>query len=269
MLPLNTAFFDSTESSRAATAKNQDGYLMKLLEHQDDPLYWLGSCPEPSSGSATPMLIATPKRQPEHTDPHPPQLHDIPHMSSPHSSPPTLAPVACHPSRTLNLTTSVLLKSAPAPASLLSPLLPPLPSRSSPSPPLPTRLRSHTSLSLPSRWVSSLLSACVGPQYHASLPAGIGADAGITHGSPFAPHEFVPPSGARGFAGDRAWSKGFEFDSARVEQGSVALVGRRESTNVVLTKSLANEVRQPSHPLFLVRGCLLYHVLACLLSHIS
>ncbi|TFY50507.1 hypothetical protein EVG20_g11476, partial [Dentipellis fragilis] len=73
--------------------------------------------------------------------------------------------------------------------------------------------------------------------------AGLGLDAGITHGSPFAAHTFVPPSGAPGFAGDRAWNtRGFEFDARGVEKRGVKLVGRKEVTEAVLSEGAANEI---------------------------
>ena len=64
----------------------------------------------------------------------------------------------------------------------------------------------------------------------------------ITHGTPFAAHPYVPPSGAPGFAGDRAWNKGFEFDKENVERVSVRLVGRKESTTPVLSVGIADKV---------------------------
>jgi len=70
----------------------------------------------------------------------------------------------------------------------------------------------------------------------------------ITHGSPFAASPFVPASGAPGFGGDRAWNKGFDDSngSGLPEWRGVQLLGRNESTRVVLGTSLANTVR-PCH----------------------
>ncbi|EKM48308.1 uncharacterized protein PHACADRAFT_155199 [Phanerochaete carnosa HHB-10118-sp] len=65
----------------------------------------------------------------------------------------------------------------------------------------------------------------------------------ITHGTPFAPHPYIPPSGAPGFAGDRAWDKGFEFDKENVERASVKLAGRKEGTHSILTVALADKLR--------------------------
>ncbi|KAI8992720.1 TLD-domain-containing protein [Trametes punicea] len=68
-------------------------------------------------------------------------------------------------------------------------------------------------------------------------------DAAITHGTPFASHPYVPPSGAPGFAGDRQWDKGFEFDKTQVERKSVRLMGRKEVSTPVLTVQIADMLR--------------------------
>ncbi|KAH9985252.1 TLD-domain-containing protein [Russula vinacea] len=83
-----------------------------------------------------------------------------------------------------------------------------------------------------------------GPPLSTSPPAGFRpTHADITHGSPFASSPFVPASGAPGFDGDRAWNKGFDTDDANSpERRGVQLVGRKESTRVVLETSLANAV---------------------------
>ena len=57
----------------------------------------------------------------------------------------------------------------------------------------------------------------------------------------------MPASGAPGFDGDRAWNKGFDSASSdganSPERRGVQLLGRKESTRVVLETSLANAVR--------------------------
>ncbi|KAI0655799.1 TLD-domain-containing protein [Cubamyces menziesii] len=70
-----------------------------------------------------------------------------------------------------------------------------------------------------------------------------GLDAAITHGTPFASHTFVPPSGAPGFTGDRQWDKGFEYDKTQVERKSVRLVGRKDMTTPILTVEIADMLR--------------------------
>jgi hypothetical protein len=87
-----------------------------------------------------------------------------------------------------------------------------------------------------------------GPPPSTDPPAGLGHTRGdITHGSPFAALPFVPASGAPGFDGDRAWNKGFDTGSSdganSPEPRGVQLLGRKESTRVVLETSLANAVR--------------------------
>lgn len=66
----------------------------------------------------------------------------------------------------------------------------------------------------------------------------------LTHGTPFASHTYVPPTGAPGFEGDRAWNKShFEFDSgSEVSRKGVILKGRKDVTSVILTPSLADLV---------------------------
>ncbi|KAI0920187.1 hypothetical protein AcW1_001994 [Taiwanofungus camphoratus] len=102
---------------------------------------------------------------------------------------------------------------------------------------LPVALPSHLLDSL-----SSLTHSIPNPAPQTtSSPAAV--DAAITHGSPFASHPFVPASGAPGFAGDRQWNKGFEFDQADVEMKTVRLVGRKEVTTPVLNEQLASMLR--------------------------
>jgi len=66
----------------------------------------------------------------------------------------------------------------------------------------------------------------------------------LTHGTPFASQTYIPPTGAPGFEGDRAWNKShFEFDPEnKVSRKSVILKGRKEVTSVALTPSLADLV---------------------------
>lgn len=85
-----------------------------------------------------------------------------------------------------------------------------------------------------------------GPPPSTGPPADLGhTRADITHGSPFAAKPFVPASGAPGFDGDHAWNKGFDTGSNGAnspERRGVQLLGRKESTRVVLETSLANAV---------------------------
>ncbi len=130
--------------------------------------------------------------------------------------------------------------------------------------------------SIPSRWVSNLLTSTIRgartspstppaesslasifasvseePLWSQSAPhsraptysEGPSIDAAITHGTPFGTQPYTAPSGAPGFAGDRMWDKGFEFNKAQVERQSVRLVGRKDVTGVVLTVEIADMVR--------------------------
>jgi len=94
------------------------------------------------------------------------------------------------------------------------------------------------------------------------LPAALGHPRiDITHGSPFAASPFVPASGAPGFDGDRAWNKGFDTVSNGAnspERSGVQLLGRKESTCVVLETSLANAVRPISF--LLIEFLLIYRL---------
>ncbi|KAI0798217.1 TLD-domain-containing protein [Abortiporus biennis] len=132
---------------------------------------------------------------------------------------------------------------------------------------------SLTAPSFPSRWVSSFLSRQSSPPQRPSpskspsentiLPSSTRVASPsleishsrahtiiappapeITHGTPFASHPYIPPSGAPGFTGDRTWNTaGFEFDKENVEKKSVKLLGRKEVTSPVLTVELANKLR--------------------------
>lgn len=92
-----------------------------------------------------------------------------------------------------------------------------------------------------------------GPPPSTGPPVGLGhTRVDITHGSPFAASPFVPASGAPGFDGDRAWNKGFDTDSSSgansPERRGVQLLGRKESTHVVLESSLADALRSRLPP---------------------
>ncbi|GJE96157.1 TLD-domain-containing protein [Phanerochaete sordida] len=153
-----------------------------------------------------------------------------------------------HPSREANRTEPDPGRAPSSPTR--SPSLPPTPMRL--SDPEVQRTQSFfmptslTASAFPTKWVSSLLSRTA-PQAPPGpidgLPTRAATAPDITHGTPFASHPFVPPSGAPGFAGDRAWDKGFEFDKENVERASVRLVGRKEGTHGVLNVALADKLR--------------------------
>jgi hypothetical protein len=250
--------------ARAATARNQKGLLAELLEHEDDPMYWhehaqSSSSPPPPS-SLSPPASAAPSGT---TTPQPPQ------PQSDTNSATGIIGAVVEPIKAVMETTVVnplfdALNEAtsdspfapppsgprqPAPPSPItrSPSLPPSPSRL--SPPILTRVDSTSTFtptsSQPSRWMTSFLTYR-GPPPSTSPPARLGpVRAEITHGSPFATSPFVPASGAPGFDGDRMWNKGFDDSdgSGTTERRGVQLLGRKESTRVVLGTSLANTVR--------------------------
>ncbi|GJJ13976.1 hypothetical protein Clacol_008233 [Clathrus columnatus] len=101
------------------------------------------------------------------------------------------------------------------------------------------------------KWMSSLLNTSIPavlpyalnhesvkpqPQRKSALPQ-------VTHVSPFAPHTFVPPSGAPGFAGDYSWNQsGFDFNDNDPHLRRLKLEGRRESTSPILTLDLAEQI---------------------------
>ena len=270
--PLSAASLEFFAEAQAATARNQKGLLAELLEHEDDPMYWhehapsqSSSPPYSSSASAVPSGTTTPQpSQPQpqsnndsaaaifgavlepvktivETDVVNPLLDALNEATSD-------SPFAPPPSGVQSVSVTPRRLGPPSPIAR-SPSLPPSPSR--PSPPILTRVQStstFSSASLPSRFMTSFLTYR-GPPPSTGPAIRIGpTQAEITHGSPFAASPFVPASGAPGFGGDRAWNKGFDDSngSGLPEWRGVQLLGRNESTRVVLGTSLANTVR-PCH----------------------
>ncbi len=268
-----TGFF---ADAKAATARNQQGFLVELLEHEDDPMYWHKRAASPlasvvPSGATTPQPpppagdidnsdILGPLAEPVKAIVESPVvghlLDSLTEATSDNafSSPPPPPP----PPPPIEFVSVTTRRSAPpSPRLLRSPSLPPSPSR--PTPPVLTRTEStstFSSTSQPSRWVSNFLtyrgppplpSPSVSPAPITVPQARVGPKrADITHGSPFAPVPFVPASGAPGFDGDRMWNKGFDAEGKSadaMERRGVQLLGRKESTRAVLGTALANTVR--------------------------
>ncbi|KAF8549618.1 TLD-domain-containing protein [Imleria badia] len=102
-------------------------------------------------------------------------------------------------------------------------------------PPASTRPRSTTP-TIPS--IAPLHAPSTTPRFHASSTA-------LTHGSPFSATPYIPPTGAPGFAGDRAWDRGFSEVLEQEEKRGlgVTLVGRREGTVGVLTEEMVGLIR--------------------------
>lgn len=131
-------------------------------------------------------------------------------------------------------------------------------STSSRTPASPSSSRSHSRTPLPVSDHGSMShsSSSVNTQLHGrnALLSGVSStlpslppatSSTITHGTPFASHPFLPPSGAPGFTGDRNWNdRGFDFDtkSAQKQESLVELKGRKEITEPVLSARIAGQV---------------------------
>ncbi|KAH8093096.1 TLD-domain-containing protein [Cristinia sonorae] len=278
----NLDFFDRfTEDAKAATERNKKEVLDELLEHEDDPLYFLHADSaaagfQPRSSTSTPIEPSSQQSlidlspTDEFWSAKPVPAADIVHLQASVAESKE-GRQSRHPTRHGNRT---------------EPTHPPSISRRTSLPPSPIRAShpelhsaqpitassSFTPSTFPTKWVSSLLSrpsqrrtASVddaeahstidkpSPPQTTSMISRIqstvlDASVSITHGTPFASDTYIPPSGAPGFSGDRTWNTGgFEFDKDRVEKKSVRLVGRREMTTPVLTAEVADLIR-PNFP---------------------
>ncbi|KAL4077831.1 TLD-domain-containing protein [Scleroderma citrinum] len=264
-------FGQFTTSARVASERSRKGVLDELLEHQDDPMYFLS---RPSSTSPQHQHHTHHTHTSKYTHTHPYER---------------TADGLLARKQSLSSLTGFPRTGAPLPPRLSSTATPPSvssPSASGVSLPLPIgqeqeddRLRAgrekgkesvhqstwppaHATLSrLSSSWVSAFLSGTrpsrsntssstflhssasdyAGPSSSSSFTSSM-----ITHGSPFASTPFIPPSGAPGFTGDRNWDKGFSDALLRErDRGTkgVNLCGRREGTAEVLIEELANLIR--------------------------
>ena len=253
---------DFFAEAKAATARNQQGLLVELLEHEDDPMYWHKSTSVGPSGTTTPQQppplkgddILAPLAEPVKAVVGP-LLEALTEATSDNAFSPSPAPAAPPPPVEFVNVSRRRSSASSSPPHLRSPSLPPSPSR--PTPPVLTRTESMSSTfstsPQPSRWVSSFLTYR-GPPPPSVSPAPttvpqtrVGPKrANITHGSPFASTPFMPASGAPGFDGDRTWNKGFDEEDKSldaIERRGVQLQGRKESTRAVLGTVLANSVR--------------------------
>ena len=314
----NYEFFDKfTEDARAASERKRREVLGELLQHEDDPMYWLqGANTLHTSGTSTPRSSHTAgntapsialgdslidfdspsesqgKRPFEMSE----SVFSLNHSgsSTPHSVQSDSAPQdllsdldpladASDDERQSRQRAHTNPQHASTSEHVRSPSLPPSsPTRLSTPEIQRTQSSYFTPPSFPSRWVNTLLTSTIraprtGPStppidatsifaahddsassssarisaFSRSAPhsraatVSEGAPLGpaITHGTPFASHTFVPPSGAPGFTGDRQWDKGFEFDKTQVERRSVRLTGRKEVTTPVLNVALADQLR--------------------------
>lgn len=269
-------YFDQfTSSAKTASEQNRRVVLDELLEHEDDPLYFLRAHSQPvlsplfdtqPTSAQTGIITQSPPSIPQtgnlidaEIEPPPPPLKLPVPATSASSQPPVNARVPLPPR----------LSGAASPPSAHTPASTSLPFPSSPATP-PT----HATLSrLSSSWVSAFLPSARSRQSTGSSTSTLVNSApsnvpqstymhaahqtsGITRGTPFGAQPYIPPSGAPGFAGDRTWDKGFsdtlqdeEMSEVKGVLGkgkkmrSLNLVGRREGTAVVLSEIIANLIR--------------------------
>jgi hypothetical protein len=291
-------FFERfAEEAKAASEKNRRGVLDELLEHEDDPLYFLAN---EGSGTAeghrsfdgvgdrdTSLIGLDTQVVTDHRNADSQKIGDSRERWHPLSA-----------NRTQEAPDQQLSSALHSPS-----LTPQLPSSRLSQPGVPraesstnSDLKPKSPGALPSRWMSSLLSshpstASTSPSQYDDMLLHVddsvleetegGKRSGdatsslhthtahtwtqprlipppiptvhahsmplptISHGNPFAPHTFVPPSGAPGFAGDHNWDKGFSADLQQREKlnRQVRLDGRKESTSRVLMAPLADLVR--------------------------
>ncbi|KAH7882578.1 TLD-domain-containing protein [Phlebopus sp. FC_14] len=280
-------YFDRfTSHARVAAERNKHSILDELLEHQDDPLYFLNlpSDAHPSPPATPPPPLSPPLLPPTKFAPPPPlsamrygdmeealtselvQQKPITRVQSKSDLRGVLAskPVPVRTGTAL----PPRLSGSTSPPSVSSP---PTSSPSSPPPPPPPATTAQIASTPPaydtlsrlsSGWVSSFLpssrprSSTHGLGASATLPPTPSSapstfspalNRPITRGTPFGSTPYIPPSGAPGFAGDRAWDKGFSEALARDEalgtRKGVSLVGRHAGTTEVLSEEMADLIR--------------------------
>ncbi|KAI9457383.1 TLD-domain-containing protein [Boletus coccyginus] len=230
-------YFDQfTASAKTAADRQKREVLDELLQHQDDPMYFLDTrCTAALDPDPTPLSTASP---------HPMSI-SVP-LSTDDALAEALASEMAHP-KLVRVERRGSIRVAPtSPSRSRLPLPPRLsgsaspPSRSSPtgsttslppsSPPLgastPTLAGTYPAHATLSRLSSSLVSLLPSGRPRSTAPApptagssssapntiarfhGFSSPA-LTHGSPFSATPYIPPTGAPGFAGDRAWDRGF------------------------------------------------------------
>ncbi|KAF9782422.1 TLD-domain-containing protein [Thelephora terrestris] len=257
--PMNgLQFFDQFTDHATKSNAQKSQVLDELLQHQDDPLYWVNDTSESAPPDVGTLEIDTKQLRLAYS-PVPP-ISEESNSSDPQQVPdsPLLVGFKVSSEQT-------------APSSAI-----PIPNRSqsTPDPAADTpAMRNPISGSFTSRWLSSLrppsrklsftdATSATGffeppgpfhPPRQASVSSPVQSPSRkpsrplpeLSHGTPFASHTYVPPTGAPGFEGDRAWNKShFEFDpESKVPRKSVALKGRKDITSAVLTPSLADLIR--------------------------
>ncbi|KAG1728548.1 TLD-domain-containing protein [Suillus lakei] len=270
-------YFDQfTSSAKTASEQNRRVVLDELLEHEDDPLYFLRAHSQPSLSPLFETQPTSPQTSIITQSPPPiPQTGNLidadikPLSPPPHKLPVLPTSVASHSPVNIRTPLPPRLSGAASPPSAHVPST----STSLPFPSSPATPPTHATLSrLSSSWVSAFLPSARSRQSTGSSTSTLVNSApnvpqstfmhavhqtpGITRGTPFGAQPYIPPSGAPGFAGDRTWDKGFS-DALQDEEMSevkgvlgkgkkmqgLNLVGRREGTAVVLSETIANLIR--------------------------
>jgi len=221
--PSSDFFERFTDDAKVRAEQNERRVLNELLEHEDDPLYWL-----------KPSMPDT-----DEADIHSNLLVDIDeHPSS------EMTPESRRSSEDDGTATTHLSKIAK-----------PIDIQRRSSSPQPSTLAA----TLPRKWMSTLLSSSVPALPATDRRDASGSPSqrkterkterktvlpSLTHDSPFSTPVFIPPTGAPGFTGDHHWNiSGFEFEEQDRRLRKIDLVGRRESTTPILTAELAEQLR--------------------------
>ncbi|KAH0834279.1 TLD-domain-containing protein [Lanmaoa asiatica] len=293
---LSLVYFDQfTANAKTASERNRREVLDELLQHQDDPMYFLNTHP---TSPPSPTLISTPLAAPTPVTITIPTSTDdaLAEALASEMTNPTL--IRVERGGSVKVTPSPSRARVPLPPRLSGSASPPsissprgsstsLPTSSPPSFPSASASASHPAQASLSRISSSLVSLLPSGRPRSAAPTIVPssspysapnsisrfsspfASTTLTHSSPFASTPYIPPTGAPGFAGDRAWDRGFSevleqeekrglVDpvglgigvgtemSAHTRHGKgrgVTLVGRREGTARVLNEEIADLVR--------------------------
>jgi hypothetical protein len=243
-------FFEKfVDGAKLASERSKKLLLDELLEHEDDPLYFLteSNRGQQASGSADVAGPQTAADLQEHTS----DLLSLSEPSQHFNEPPTEASTDAqlHVSKSLSRSYPNLgTLSSRWMGSSSKPILP-SPSRSQPletlfHAELPTveSPRSSDAISALHAHFAQQRLHTPQQQHHVSREKAASLIT-ISHGSPFAPHPSLPPSGAPGFVDDRSWDKGFssEYDNSTIGKG-LDLEGRKEVNVEVVDKTLADLV---------------------------
>lgn len=242
--PSSSQFFERfTVEAKERTGRNERRVLDELLQHEDDPLYWLNSSrPSHEDGSledvskvvhrdelapSSPISVPSSRHPTRHENATLPLLSGSP-SDSPlfrQNSTPSLAS-SFTSTLSRKFMSNLLSNSIPSPARTTTP-------DPSTSPPHFTRPRRDSVTSLTHSSASA-------PHSTLSVTHAVPS---LTHSSPFAPSVHTPPSGAPGFLDDRHWNnRQFEFEVDDEKLHRVELMGRREGTTPVLTNEIADQV---------------------------